>query len=71
MVKMARQKFWAMCLKCEHGWTPRKSRGKIQCVKCGSRNVLRAAPDVILDNVRKKAQEKAERDLREWRGKDA
>lgn len=71
MVKMARQKFWAMCLKCEHGWTPDKSRGKLRCSECRSRNVLRAAPDVILDNVRKKAQEKAERDLREWRGKDA
>ncbi|MCK4366423.1 MAG: hypothetical protein KAW84_00565 [Thermoplasmata archaeon] len=52
---MARQRFWAMCLECGHGWTPDRSKGQLRCNKCGSRNVLKAAPDEVLDHVRRKA----------------
>ena len=55
-------KLLAYCDDCGHGWSPGRSRGKLQCAKCGSRNVLRASLNEILDHVRKKAvKEKAER----------
>lgn len=55
-------KLLAYCDDCGHGWSPGKSRGKLQCAKCGSRNVLRASLNEILDHVREKAaKERPER----------
>lgn len=52
----------AYCDGCGHAWFPDKPRGKLQCSECGSRKILVAAPDAVLDHVREKAgKEKAER----------
>ena len=52
----------AYCDGCGHAWIPDKPRGKLQCSECGSRKILVAAPDAVLDHVREKvAKEKAER----------
>lgn len=52
----------AYCDGCGHAWIPNKPRGKLQCSECGSKKILVAAPDAVLDHVREKtAKEKAER----------
>lgn len=59
---MAGAKLLAYCDDCGYGWIPQKSKGQLQCAKCGSRNVLRATFNAILDHVRKKVtKERPER----------
>lgn len=48
-------KLLAYCDDCGHAWIPDRSRGKLQCAECGSRNILRASLNAIIDHVREKA----------------